>query len=136
MDTAKRRVYFFWDYEMDDDEVRRMLRRGSAEERAWVISRILEHAKWDDIWRYLCVDDIRENPGISIKLSALHPRYEEPQRSRVMSELVPTVLSLAQQAKAAGMGLNIDAEEADRLELSLELFRRVALAVAFVQTVE
>jgi RHH-type proline utilization regulon transcriptional repressor/proline dehydrogenase/delta 1-pyrroline-5-carboxylate dehydrogenase len=70
-------------------------------------------------------DDIRANPGISIKLSALHPRYEEWQRARVMSELAPVVLSLAQQAKAARMGLNIDAEEADRLELSLDLIETV-----------
>ena len=70
-------------------------------------------------------DDIRRNPGISIKLSALHPRYEEPQRARVMAELAPTVLSLAQQAKEARMGLNIDAEEADRLELSLDLIETV-----------
>ncbi len=70
-------------------------------------------------------EDIRQNPGISIKLSALHPRYEEPQRARVMAELAPTVLSLAQQAKAARMGLNIDAEEADRLELSLDLIEHV-----------
>src|SRR6056297_2417321 len=70
-------------------------------------------------------DDIRENPGISIKLSALHPRYEEPQRDRVMAELVPVVLSLARQAKAARMGLNIDAEEADRLEISLDVIEAV-----------
>jgi RHH-type transcriptional regulator, proline utilization regulon repressor / proline dehydrogenase / delta 1-pyrroline-5-carboxylate dehydrogenase len=70
-------------------------------------------------------DDIRANPGISIKLSALHPRYEEWQRARVMAELAPTVLSLARQAKAARMGLNIDAEEADRLELSLDLIDTV-----------
>jgi RHH-type transcriptional regulator, proline utilization regulon repressor / proline dehydrogenase / delta 1-pyrroline-5-carboxylate dehydrogenase len=70
-------------------------------------------------------DDIRANPGISIKLSALHPRYEEWQRDRVMAELAPVVLSLAQQAKAARMGLNIDAEEADRLDLSLDLIETV-----------
>ncbi len=70
-------------------------------------------------------DDIRDNPGISIKLSALHPRYEEPQRARVLAELVPIALSLAQQAKAARMGLNIDAEEADRLELSLDVIEAV-----------
>lgn len=61
VDTARRRAYFLWDYEIGDDEIRRILRRGSAEEKAWVISRILEHAKWEDIWRYLSVDDIREN---------------------------------------------------------------------------
>ncbi len=69
--------------------------------------------------------DIRENPGISIKLSALHPRYEETQKDRVMAELVPLVLQLARQAKAAGMGLNIDAEEADRLDLSLDVIEAV-----------
>ncbi|MGK0439658.1 MAG: RHH-type proline utilization regulon transcriptional repressor/proline dehydrogenase, partial [Paracoccaceae bacterium] len=63
-------------------------------------------------------DDIRGNPGISIKLSALHPRYEASQRERVLSELVPRTLELALQAKSANMGLNIDAEEADRLDLS------------------
>ena len=53
--------------------------------------------------------DIRENPGISVKLSALHPRYEVAQKDRVMDELVPRVRSLAQLAKSAGMGFNIDA---------------------------
>lgn len=69
--------------------------------------------------------DVRENPGISIKLSALHPRYEVGQKDRVMAELVPLTLKLAQQAKAAGMGLNIDAEEADRLDLSLDVIEAV-----------
>ncbi|MDO5646785.1 bifunctional proline dehydrogenase/L-glutamate gamma-semialdehyde dehydrogenase PutA [Paracoccus sp. (in: a-proteobacteria)] len=70
-------------------------------------------------------DDIRDNPGISIKLSALHPRYEEAQRDRVMAELVPVVLRLCRQAKAAKMGLNIDAEEADRLDISLDVIQAV-----------
>ena len=70
-------------------------------------------------------DDIRDNPGISIKLSALHPRYEETKRDRVMAELVPRVLTLAQAAKTAGMGLNIDAEEADRLDISLDVIEAV-----------
>ncbi len=69
--------------------------------------------------------DIRENPGISIKLSALHPRYEVGQKDRVMTELVPLTLKLANQAKDAGMGLNIDAEEADRLDLSLDVIEAV-----------
>ena len=69
--------------------------------------------------------DIRDNPGISIKLSALHPRYEVAQAERVMAELVPVVLDLARAAKAAGMGLNIDAEEADRLDLSLDVIEAV-----------
>ncbi|NSY40399.1 bifunctional proline dehydrogenase/L-glutamate gamma-semialdehyde dehydrogenase PutA [Leisingera sp. ANG59] len=70
-------------------------------------------------------EDIRENPGISIKLSALHPRYEVGQKARVMEELVPRTLELAQAAKAAGMGLNIDAEEADRLDISLDVIEAV-----------
>ncbi|WP_306117553.1 MULTISPECIES: bifunctional proline dehydrogenase/L-glutamate gamma-semialdehyde dehydrogenase PutA [unclassified Roseitalea] len=70
-------------------------------------------------------DDVDRNPGISIKLSALHPRYEEPQRARVMDELVPRVVELARMAAGAGIGLNIDAEEADRLELSLDVIERV-----------
>ncbi len=69
--------------------------------------------------------DIRENPGISIKLSALHPRYEVQQRSRVMSELVDRTFELALMARKAGMGLNIDAEEADRLDLSLDIIEAV-----------
>ena len=65
--------------------------------------------------------DVRTSPGISIKLSALHPRYEQPKRTRVIKELVPRVLELAEMAKSAGMGLNIDAEEMDRLDLSLDV---------------
>jgi RHH-type proline utilization regulon transcriptional repressor/proline dehydrogenase/delta 1-pyrroline-5-carboxylate dehydrogenase len=64
---------------------------------------------------------IYEGPGISIKLSALHPRYARAQRDRVMSELLPRVLELAALARHYDIGLNIDAEEADRLELSLDL---------------
>lgn len=69
--------------------------------------------------------DIAENPGISIKLSALHPRYEVSQRERVLKELVPIVKELAIQAANAGMGLNIDAEEADRLTLSMEIINAI-----------
>jgi len=69
--------------------------------------------------------DIRDNPGISVKLSALHPRYEVAQREQVMDVLVPRLRSLALLAKSAGMGLNIDAEEADRLSLSLEVIETV-----------
>ncbi len=69
--------------------------------------------------------DIRDNPGISVKLSALHPRYEFTQRQRVMEELVPRTRSLALLAKSAGMGFNIDAEEADRLDLSLDVIEAV-----------
>ncbi len=69
--------------------------------------------------------DIRSNPGISVKLSALHPRYEVAKRERVMEELVPRVRALAGLAKAAGLGFNIDAEEADRLALSLQVIEAV-----------
>ena len=70
-------------------------------------------------------DDIRENPGISVKLSALHPRYEIAQEASVMDQLVPRLRALALLAKAAGMGLNVDAEEADRLSISLEVIDTV-----------
>ncbi|WP_299848544.1 bifunctional proline dehydrogenase/L-glutamate gamma-semialdehyde dehydrogenase PutA [uncultured Roseovarius sp.] len=70
-------------------------------------------------------DDIRDNPGISVKLSALHPRYEVAQREQVMEILVPRLRSLALLAKSARMGLNIDAEEADRLSLSLDVIETV-----------
>jgi RHH-type proline utilization regulon transcriptional repressor/proline dehydrogenase/delta 1-pyrroline-5-carboxylate dehydrogenase len=70
-------------------------------------------------------DDIRENPGISIKLSALHPRYELGQSERVMRELVTSTKRLARMARKANMGLNIDAEEADRLDLSLDVLDAV-----------
>ncbi|MBE2277615.1 MAG: bifunctional proline dehydrogenase/L-glutamate gamma-semialdehyde dehydrogenase PutA [Rhodobacteraceae bacterium] len=69
--------------------------------------------------------DIGANPGISVKLSALHPRYEVAKRERVMAELVPRVRALAGLARAAGLGFNIDAEEADRLALSLEVIEAV-----------
>ena len=69
--------------------------------------------------------DIRANPGISVKLSALHPRYEEAQRDRVMDELVPRVIELARMAAERDMGFNIDAEEADRLALSCDVIAAV-----------
>ncbi len=64
-------------------------------------------------------------PGISVKLSALHPRYEILQRERVLRELGPRLLQLVGQARAAGIALTVDAEEADRLELSLQLIDAV-----------
>ena len=70
-------------------------------------------------------NDIRKNPGISVKLSALHARYEFGQRDRVMEELVERTRTLALQAKQANMGFNIDAEEADRLDLSLDIIEAV-----------
>ncbi|SMY07260.1 bifunctional proline dehydrogenase/L-glutamate gamma-semialdehyde dehydrogenase PutA [Flavimaricola marinus] len=65
--------------------------------------------------------DVRSSPGISVKLSALHPRYEYTHKDTVMAELLPRALDLAKQAAAAGIGFNIDAEEQDRLDLSLDV---------------
>ncbi|ATY30718.1 trifunctional transcriptional regulator/proline dehydrogenase/L-glutamate gamma-semialdehyde dehydrogenase [Sphingomonas psychrotolerans] len=70
---------------------------------------------------------IYEGPGISIKLSALHPRYARAQADRVMGELLPRVQALAVLARSYDIGFNIDAEEADRLELSLDLLESLAL---------
>ena len=69
-----------------------------------------------------------ERAGISIKLSALHPRYCRAQHQRVMAELLPSVLRLTELARHYDIGLNIDAEEADRLELSLDLLEALCLA--------
>ena len=71
-----------------------------------------------------------QNDGISIKLSALHPRYEDAQHSRVMAELVPRVWGLCELAARANINLTIDAEEVDRLELSLDVFEALAARVA------
>ena len=71
-------------------------------------------------------------PGISVKLSALHPRFEAVSRERVIAELVPRLIELARQAKALDLNFVVDAEEADRLELSLDVisaaFRDPSLA--------
>ncbi len=69
--------------------------------------------------------NVRDNPGVSVKLSALHPRYEFAKRERVMSELVERTLALAMMARGANMGFNIDAEEAERLDLSLDVIEAV-----------
>jgi RHH-type proline utilization regulon transcriptional repressor/proline dehydrogenase/delta 1-pyrroline-5-carboxylate dehydrogenase len=71
-------------------------------------------------------EPLPNRPGISVKLSALHPRYEAVSRERVMRELVPLVVALAQKAKAHDLNFTVDAEEADRLELSLEVIGAVA----------
>src|SRR5271166_3784841 len=70
---------------------------------------------------------IYEGPGISIKLSALHPRLTRIKRERVMRELLPRMKHLAALAKTHDIGLNIDAEEADRLDLSLDLLEALSL---------
>ena len=66
-----------------------------------------------------------QRPGISVKLSALHPRYEPLSRERVLKELAPRLLDLARRAKTHELNLTVDAEEADRLELSLDVFAAV-----------
>ena len=73
-----------------------------------------------------CVhESVADNPGISIKLTALHPRYEVAQTDSMMQELYPDVLHLAQHAAKYNMGLNIDAEEAERLELSMLIVEKL-----------
>ena len=69
--------------------------------------------------------DVFSAPGISVKLSALHPRYEYTHERRVMDELVPAVTELAKHAKEVGIGLTIDSEETNRLEMWLDIFERV-----------
>jgi len=69
---------------------------------------------------------VKAGPGISVKLSALHPRYVRSQRERVMGELLPRLKGLMLLARRYDIGLNIDAEEADRLELSLDLLEALA----------
>lgn len=69
---------------------------------------------------------VKLGPGISVKLSALHPRYTHRQHERVMAELLPRLVGLARLAREHDVGISIDAEEADRLELSLDLFAALA----------
>ncbi|TIO11131.1 bifunctional proline dehydrogenase/L-glutamate gamma-semialdehyde dehydrogenase PutA [Mesorhizobium sp.] len=69
--------------------------------------------------------DIRQNHGISVKLSALHPRYEVAQKEKMLPVMAERLLSLALAARHSRMGLNVDAEEADRLDLSLDVIERV-----------
>ena len=75
--------------------------------------------------KYCTSDDVRDNPGISIKLSALYPRYELVHKKAVLDILGNRLLDLALKAKKANMGLNIDAEEAARLDLSLDIIEKV-----------
>ena len=79
----------------------------------------------DAIGRSAGNEPLPNRPGISVKLSALHPRYEATSRERVMRELVPLVIELARKAKSYDLNFTVDAEEADRLELSLEVIEAV-----------
>jgi RHH-type proline utilization regulon transcriptional repressor/proline dehydrogenase/delta 1-pyrroline-5-carboxylate dehydrogenase len=69
---------------------------------------------------------IYAGPGVSVKLSALHPRYSRAQHGRAMAELLPRLKELMAAAKRRDIGLTVDAEEADRLELSLDLLEALA----------
>ena len=72
-----------------------------------------------------------DRPGISVKLSALHPRYQPTHREQVLDELVPLVVELAEKARGYDLNLTIDAEEASRLELSLDVIDAVAARLDF-----
>jgi RHH-type transcriptional regulator, proline utilization regulon repressor / proline dehydrogenase / delta 1-pyrroline-5-carboxylate dehydrogenase len=87
----------------------------------------------DAIGRAAAGRGIHDGPGISIKLSALHPRYGRAQVERVHAELYPRLRALAVQARRHDIGLNIDAEEADRLELSVDLLERLCLEPALAR---
>jgi RHH-type transcriptional regulator, proline utilization regulon repressor / proline dehydrogenase / delta 1-pyrroline-5-carboxylate dehydrogenase len=76
-------------------------------------------------------ENLYDRPGISIKLSALHPRYTRSQRDRVLAELSPRLIALSELARARNLGLNIDAEEAERLDLSLDLLEILCRHPAF-----
>jgi len=74
--------------------------------------------------------NVNETNGISVKLSALHPKYDFMHKERVMSELFPRVLELVQIAKSYNVGINIDAEEAERLEVSLDVIDNVMKSIS------
>ncbi|WP_407180773.1 bifunctional proline dehydrogenase/L-glutamate gamma-semialdehyde dehydrogenase PutA [Bradyrhizobium sp. STM 3562] len=79
------------------------------------------HSAIEAIGRRAGAQPLPDRPGLSVKLSALHPRFEAISRSRLIDELVPLVLQLARRAKAYDLNFTLDAEEADRLELSLDI---------------
>jgi RHH-type proline utilization regulon transcriptional repressor/proline dehydrogenase/delta 1-pyrroline-5-carboxylate dehydrogenase len=80
----------------------------------------------EEIGRKAPYKNVFENPSLSVKLSALHPRYESKNSAACLDHLFGSVLGLAKTAKALNVGLTIDAEEVHRLELSLQLFARLA----------
>lgn len=86
----------------------------------------------DAIGRSAGNDKLPNRPGISVKLSALHPRYEALNRERVLAELTPKVIELARKAKAYDLNFTVDAEEADRLELSLDVIAAVMADASLV----
>ena len=91
-------------------------------------------ASYLDAITHIAAGRVAANPeaadGISIKLSALFSRYEDAQRERVFAELLPRVWQLIELAARANLNLTIDAEESDRLELSLDVFEALAARIA------
>ncbi len=83
------------------------------------------HSAIDAIGRRAGDRPLPDRPGLSVKLSALHPRFEAISRTRLMDELVPLVLQLARRAKTFDLNFTVDAEEADRLELSLDIISEI-----------
>lgn len=61
MSETAERLYFFWDYDLTEDDLRAILAGDNEVEKAWVIGRILQYARWEDIWRYLTLRDVRQN---------------------------------------------------------------------------
>ena len=59
-DQERKNVYFFWDYDLTEEDVRTILRGQDENRKVWVISRILNYALWDDIWKYLKLKDVRQ----------------------------------------------------------------------------
>ncbi len=117
--------------------IQEALRRARTQRERYSFDMLGEGARTAaDAGRYLCayasaIDAIGasagdralpDRPGISVKLSALHPRFEPVSRERVLKELVPNVIELARKARHHDLNFTVDAEEADRLELSLEVF--------------
>ncbi len=58
--VKKKRVYFFWDYDLAEEDVRAILHGDDEYEKVWVIGRIIQYAQWDDIWKYLKLDDVKK----------------------------------------------------------------------------
>ena len=83
------------------------------------------HKAIDSLAKQAKPDTIHHATGISIKLSALHPRFHEPQQQRVQQELMPRILRLVEKACRANLQLTIDAEESDRLDLTLDIFSQL-----------
>ncbi len=115
--TAEKNVAYTYSYDMLGEAA-----RTQADAKRYHLAYSRAISTLGDSCKY---DTVAENPGISIKLSALHPRYEFAQRDNVMIELVARTRSLAMLAQSANMGFNIDAEEADRLDLSLDVIEAV-----------